>query len=98
MWKRRADGCFQILTGTFGRSRVPDDRQVVVRIEMSLARLELGALASIDDRFTKSFSIARLPVGSQILVSQIRENEVRTLDLHAQTVIDEARSRYIIQL
>jgi hypothetical protein len=57
--------------------RRPQDRQVMVCVEVGLRCSELALLASIDDRFAESFSEPGLPVCPCILVGEVSDEKSR---------------------
>lgn len=78
---RGTDRRFEFLQGGFDVGRVPQDVKIVVRVKVA-RYLELRFLTRVDNRLTKSLSVPGLPVGSEITMREVHEEEARGLNLH----------------
>src|SRR3546814_440111 len=86
----RSGSGLKALPDQFWSSTVPGNGQVVIRVEVRFLRLEFDPFTSIDNWLSETFCISRLPVRTKIVVGQVGDKEIASLDFHSQTVIDEA--------
>ncbi len=76
----------------------PRDSCAVVDIKMSANFLELLPVADVHHRLSQTFCVSRFPIGSMIVVSEVRDNELRVSDLYAHDVVDNSCLLHIAQV
>jgi len=77
---RRPDTGLQLLRRRLRVALVPEDVEMVVRIEVTRLR-KLRFLTREDDRLTQSFGVSSLPIRASIPVRQVNTEKARRLNL-----------------
>jgi hypothetical protein len=82
------NSCLQSGSGDVRSGYIPDDRQMMVRIEVRFSFLKLTTLACVYDRLAKPFRVSCFPVSAEIIVRKICNQEVGTLNFDSKLIVD----------